>query len=44
MTGQTFAALLDKAIERSGRLHEVKQIELGADQAARANALAAKAE
>jgi hypothetical protein len=31
MNGQTFAALLDETIERSGRMREVRQIELGAE-------------
>ena len=31
MNGQTLAALLDKAIERSGRMREVKRIELSAE-------------
>ena len=31
MDGTSFSALLDKAIERSGRMREVKQIELSAE-------------
>jgi hypothetical protein len=32
MNGEPFAALLDKAIERSGRMREVEQIELKAEE------------
>ena len=32
MSGETYAALLDRAIERSGKIAEVRQIEPGTDE------------